>query len=61
MKIIDRISETQKQKASKRFNNNGDRPYSGPYEIGKHYGVNFKERLPLKFNPPIYAYWRAWR
>jgi hypothetical protein len=61
MKIIDRISETQRSKAGRRFKTNGYKPYSGPFEPGKIYGVDFEKRSPLIFNPPIYAYWRAWR
>jgi hypothetical protein len=62
MKHIERISDEQRTRASKRFKTRGSQPYWGPLEIGQLLidGHALMRRIPLKFNPPIYAEWRRW-
>lgn len=60
MKHIDRVSEAQRRRTDKRFKKGGWRPYWGPTEPCEIAGMELKHRLPLKFQPPIYAEWRRW-
>jgi hypothetical protein len=62
MKHIERISDKQRTRASKRFKTRGHQPYWGALEIGASLidGHSLKHRIPLRFNPPITAEWRRW-
>jgi hypothetical protein len=66
MKHIERISERQQERASKRLKNGLNRPYYGPVDLGKLYREPRVLRMRLRFDPPItaepiIAEWKRWK